>query len=110
MFGKSVDSEVPLTIQARLAAIADAGQTITYGDLARELGLRIADLTARLEQLMEEDARAGKPLRAAVLRQRMSPRQMPAPGFFEKAAELGYQISDTEAFVEDHRRRLSRPG
>jgi hypothetical protein len=99
-----------MTLEARLDAIVAAGQTITYGDLARELGLRVADLTARLEVLMEEDARAGRPLRAAVLRQRLSRRQMPAPGFFEKAAELGYQISATEAFVVDHRRRLSRRG
>ncbi|MBL8225313.1 MAG: hypothetical protein JNM50_08285 [Chromatiales bacterium] len=99
-----------MTLEARLAAIAAAGQTITYGDLARELGLRVADLTARLEQLMEEDARAGKPLRAAVLRQRLSPGQLPAPGFFEKAAALGYQVSDGEAFAKDQRRRLYRSG
>lgn len=100
----------PVTLEARLAAIAAAGETITYGDLARELGLRVADLTARLEQLMEEDARAGRPLRAAVLRQRLSPEELPAPGFFEKAADLGFRISDPGAFARDHRRRLTRPG
>lgn len=99
-----------MTLDARLAAIAAAGETITYGDLARELGLRVAGLTARLEQLMEEDARAGKPLRAAVLRQRLSAGQLPAPGFFGKAADLGFRISDHGAFVRDHRRRLMRPG
>lgn len=100
----------PMTLEARLAAIAAAGQTITYGDLAREFGLRIADLTARLEELMEEDTRAGSPFRAAVLRQRLSPEQLPAPGFFEKAAELGFRIADHGAFARDHRRRLARPG
>ena len=100
----------PVTLEARLAAIAAAGQTITYGDLARELGLRVADLTARLEQLMEEDARAGKPLRAAVLRQRLSPGQLPAPGFFDKAAGLGFQFSDHAAFARYHRRRLVGTG
>lgn len=69
----------------------------------------MAELTTRLEQLMEEDARAGRPLRAAVLRQRLSPAQLPAPGFFAKAAALGFRIADPAAFARDHRRRLSGP-
>lgn len=76
-------------LEDRLAALAAARETLTYGDLARDLGLRMADLTAQLESLMEEDAAAGKPFRAALLRQRLSPDHLPAPGFFQKAADLG---------------------
>jgi hypothetical protein len=76
-------------LELRLAALAAAGETTTYGDLARELGLRMAELTAQLEALMEEDAAQGKPFRAALLCQRLSPEGHPAPGFFAKAADLG---------------------
>jgi hypothetical protein len=79
-------------LEERLAALAVAGDTITYGDLANDLGLRMADLTAQLEQLMEEDAARNHPFRAALLRQRLSPDHLPAPGFFQKAAELGRAV------------------
>ncbi|MFN3280139.1 MAG: hypothetical protein ACK40I_00470 [Tabrizicola sp.] len=95
-----------MTLEARLAALAAARQTITYGELARDLGLRMADLTARLETLMEEDAAAGRPFRAALLRQRLSPYQLPAPGFFLKAAALGHPTDDPGAFVRSQRRAL----
>ena len=84
-----------MTLEDRLAALAAAGQTISYGDLARDLGLRIADLTAQLEALMEADAAQGKPFRAALLRQRLSSDGHPAPGFFQKAAELGHTVDIT---------------
>ena len=76
-----------MRLETRLAALAAAGQTITYGDLARELGLRMAELTAALEALMEADVAQESPFRAALLRQRLSPGGHPAPGFFQKAAE-----------------------
>ncbi len=53
-------------LEARLAELAAAGQTITYGALAHEMGWRVQDLTAALEQLMEIDAAEGRPLRAAL--------------------------------------------
>lgn len=93
-------------LEARLAALAAAGETITYGALAQELGLRMGELTAELEALMEKDAAAGKPFRAALLRQRLSPDHLPAPGFFQKAAELGQSTDDPAAFTADQRRRL----
>lgn len=93
-------------LEQRLAALAAAGETITYGDLARELGLRMGDLTAQLEALMEEDAAQGKPFRAALLRQRLSPDHLPAPGFFQKATALGADLSDPVAFTADQRRKL----
>jgi hypothetical protein len=93
-------------LEDRLAALAAAGETITYGALAQELGLRMADLTAQLEALMEADAAANRPFRAALLRQRLSPDHLPAPGFFQKAAELGQPTDDPAAFTADQRRRL----
>lgn len=98
-----------MRLEDRLAALAAAGETITYGQLARDLGLRMGELTTRLESLMEEDAARGTPFRAAVLCQRLSPDQLPAPGFFLKAADLGQQTSDPITFVADHRRRLTQP-
>jgi hypothetical protein len=86
-----------MTLEAALAALAAAGETITYGALARDLNLRVNDLTTQLETLMEEDAAAGKPFRAALLRQRLSPKYLPAPGFFHKAAALGRPDVDPEA-------------
>ena len=95
-----------MTLEQRLASLAAAGETTTYGDLARDLGLRIADLTRALEALMEEDAARGKPFRAALLCQRLSPDRLPAPGFFLKAAALGHQTSDPASFTNAHRQAL----
>ncbi|WP_103255901.1 MGMT family protein [Tabrizicola aquatica] len=90
-------------LEQRLAALAAAGQTATYGQLAKDLGLRMADLTAQLESLMEVDAATGKPFRAALLRQRLSSDHLPAPGFFLKAAALGHRTDDPTAFTKAHR-------
>ena len=79
-------------LETRLAALAAAGNTVSYGKLAKELGLRMAELTSALEALMEEDATQGHPFRAALLCQRLSADGHPAPGFFLKAAELGRTV------------------
>ena len=92
-------------LQARLAQLAAQGQTITYGALARDLGLRMASLTAALEALMEADASAGLPLRAALCRGRLLA-DLPAPGFYLKAAQLGYEWSDPARFVAELREAL----
>jgi hypothetical protein len=63
----------------------------------------MGDLTGQLESLMEQDTAAGRPLRAALLCQRLLPDRLPAPGFFQKAAALGHDISDPKAFTEHHR-------
>lgn len=94
-----------MTLENRLAAVAAAGQTITYGQLARDLGLRVAQLTAALESLMEADVAQGRPFRAALLNARGT--DLPARGFFDKAAALGADTSDPVALVALHRRRLS---
>ena len=94
-------------LPARLALLAAQGKTTTYGALAADLGCRVAELTAALERLMEEDAAAGRPLRAALLTARQS--DLPARGFFLKAAALGLVIDDPEAFVTAERKALLHP-
>lgn len=90
---------------ARLADLSARQQTTTYGALALDLGLRIAELTAALEALMEEDAALGRPFRAVVVSARGS--VLPARGFFDKAAELGRPATDPAAFVAAERLALS---
>ena len=92
-------------LEARLTALAAAGGTTTYGALARDLSWRMGELTAALERLMVEDSAAGRPLRAALLRGRLSG-DLPARGFFDTAAALGYDVSDPAGFVAWHRMAL----
>jgi hypothetical protein len=94
-------------LPARLALLAAQGKTTTYGALAADLGCRVADLTAALERLMEEDATAHRALRAVVVNARHS--DLPARGFFLKAAALGLVIDDPEAFVTAERKALLHP-
>ena len=95
-------------------ALAAAGQTITYGALARALALpgpgAIARLTTALEALMQADAAAGRPLRAAVCAGRLAG-GLPAPGFFDLALTLGvWDGRDPEGFVAGERSRLQDQG
>ena len=98
-------------LRARLMELAALGQTISYGDLARELDLpapSIATLTAMLETLMEQDAAAERPFLAAVMAGRLGD-GMPSLGFFEKAAELDAALtSDPAAFVAEQRHLLHK--
>lgn len=94
-------------LEARLALAASRGETITYGQLAREMACRIQDLTAALEALMEADAATGTPLRAALCEGRLS-QGLPAAGFFLKAAELGFDVTDPAGFVAEQREGLFR--
>jgi hypothetical protein len=80
-------------VARRLKELAAADQTITYGHLAQELGLRIGVVIAALEELMEQDHAAGRPLLAAVCVSRIHG-YLPAEGFFIKALELGIEIGD----------------
>lgn len=92
-------------LEARLAALAAADETQSYGALARDLGLRMGELTAALEQLMEQDHAAGRPLRAALCEGRLL-NGLPARGFFDKAAELGFDTTDPVTFTQNMRQRL----
>jgi hypothetical protein len=92
-------------LEARLAALGAAGQTITYGALARDLGLRMGELTAALEATMEADCARDQPLRAVVCAGRLI-NGMPAEGFFIKALALDLDVADRAAFVHAHRAAL----
>ena len=96
------------SLTARLADLAALNQTTHYGALARDLGLTgpatIARLTDALELLMDQDAAANRPLRAALVTARNS--TLPAPGFFAKAATLGLGHPDPTAFIANQRHAL----
>lgn len=98
-----------LGLDQRLAQLAAAGQTTTYGQLARDLGLTgpgtIARLTEALEALMDEDAALSQPFRAAVVSGRLA-QGLPAIGFFDKAAALGREVGDPSAFIAAERSAL----
>jgi hypothetical protein len=95
-------------LAARLAELAALNQTTTYGELARDLGLTgpatIARLTDALELLMEQDTATGAPFRAALVNARGS--SLPAPGFFAKAAAMGYDTSAPAQLIAHHRAAL----
>ena len=79
-------------LEAALDLLVRAEETVTYGDLARHLGIpgpgSIATLTEALEATMAADAGAGRPLRAALCSGRTLG-GLPAAGFFEAATRLG---------------------
>ncbi len=81
--------------------------TISYAALARDFGMRIAELTHTLERLMELDVTAGRPLLAARVISRTHP--LPARGFFDKARDLGFQFSDDAAFHAAQLTALGKP-
>ena len=97
-------------LSLRLADLAAGGKTITYGQLARDLGLTgpstIARLTTALEALMEEDAAQNRPFRAALLSGRLA-NDLPATGFFDKATALNrYHGEDPTQYVAEERAAL----
>lgn len=103
-------------LDAALDGLAAAGETVTYGDLARHLGLpgpgSIAALAEALEATMRADAAAGRPLRAALCSARARD-GLPAAGFFEVAGQLGCyagppQGPEAAAFVAATRAALFR--
>jgi hypothetical protein len=105
-------------LEAALAGLAEAGETVTYGDLARHLGIpgpgSIAALAVALEATMEADAAAGLPLRAALCAGRTRD-GLPAAGFFETAARLGRYSGPSQGpqaaeFAAAERRALFRDG
>lgn len=89
----------------RLSELAREGGTMTYGALARQLGLRMVVLTGALEQLMAEDAAVGRPYRAALCEARLG-QGMPAPGFFMAAEALSRPVAPTPQAVAEERAAL----
>ncbi len=98
-------SDLAAVLAGRLARLAADRETVGYGALAAELAVRVSDLTAALEATMEEDAARGEPLRAALLCGKLTG-GLPARGFYDKAAALGFAVDDPALFVAVHRERL----
>ena len=100
-------------LRDELVRQAQAGLPVTYRELARRLGLppprTIQRVTEALEQLIEEDVAAGRPLLSAVAVSRVRP-GIPGRGFFLKARGAGLFSGDLdgpEAFAF-HTRELQR--
>ena len=87
-------------IRVYLQEIAAFAKPITYKVLAAELELMppktIHQVTDALECLMKEDAHAGHPFIAAFVISRAR-NELPAPGFFELAQQLGRFNGDAVA-------------
>ena len=84
-------------LRAHLRGLATLRLTITYREAAKGLRLSppntILQVTDALEQIMTEDAAAGRPFIAAMVISKMRG-GLPAPGFFDCAARLGRFVDD----------------
>src|SRR5689334_1630708 len=100
-------------LREELLGQARTGLPVTYKELADRLALApprtVHRVTEALEQLMDEDAAAGRPLLAALAVSRARP-GLPARGFFLKARALGLFSGDPEGreALEFHARELRR--
>ena len=87
-----VELPLPERIRAYLAGMPTGDLPITYGQLARTMGLvspgSIATVTHALEVTMFQDARSGAPFIASLVVGKVSG-SVPGRGFFEKARSLG---------------------
>ena len=90
----------------RLGALLDQARvqrrTMTYLEVADALAIepphRIHKTTRLIEILLNEDARAGRPIRSALAVSRIR-NGRPAPGFFDRARRLGlFDGNDPEGF------------
>ena len=84
---------------AEIMAVIKNKDQITYNALAATANMtgphKIHRLTSWLEQLMAEDYYNERPLRAAVVVSKARG-GLPAPGFFDKAKELGLDFETTD--------------
>ena len=104
------EQSLPQRVRAYLEALPPGETTITYGALARALGLwmpgSVGKVTAALETTMREDAAAGRPFLAAraVSRGRT---MLPGKGFFDLARALDRGPKEGEAARDFHARELN---
>lgn len=105
------DPSLAIRIRSHLEALAPSAPTISYGALARVLGLwqpgSVRRITRALEDTMREDAHAGRPFIAARVVSRAT-YGLPAKGFFDLARDLsqGHLKNDTERAF--HAREMER--
>lgn len=101
-----------LAIPARhlLESAPAASLPMTYQQLAEALGLTpprtIQRVAQALEALMYEDAEQGRPFIAALVVSRRG--DLPAPGFFELAVQLGRFLPDPTRHAEAYRAEFQR--
>lgn len=105
------DPSLAIRIRSHLEALAPSAPTISYGALARVLGLwqpgSARRITRALEDTMREDAHAGRPFIVASVVSRAT-YGLPAKGFFDLARDLsqGHLKNDTERAF--HAREMER--
>ncbi|RDC67743.1 hypothetical protein DLJ49_20765 [Rhodovulum sp. 12E13] len=103
------EQTLPTRLRAHLEALPPDDIPITYGALARALGLwmpgSVGKVTAALETTMHEDAAAGRPFLAAraVSRGRT---MLPGKGFFDLAHALDRGPKEGETERDFHAREL----
>jgi NFU1 iron-sulfur cluster scaffold homolog, mitochondrial len=109
----AADEERDLTarVRAHLEGLPAAQLPITYGALARALGLwvpgSVGRVTRALEATMREDAAAGRPFIAAHVVGR-GREALPGRGFFDLARALSRGPREGESERDFHARELSR--
>jgi hypothetical protein len=88
----AVTGEITVRLRTHLQALATLRSPIIYREVAKWLRLSpphtIRQVTDALEQLMAEDAAAGRPFIAVMVISKWRG-GLPAPGFFDCAARLG---------------------
>ena len=97
-------------IRAYLNGLPVKDLPITYGQLARAMGLympgSIAKITQALEETMVQDARTGAPFVAALVVSKASG-TIPARGFFEQAHKVGRGVQSGEDDETFHNREFN---
>ncbi len=93
----TVTGEITVRLRAHLQALATLRLPIVYREVAKRLRLSpphtIHQVTQALEQLMAEDAAAGRPFIATMVISKWRG-DLPARGFFDCAAQLGRFAGD----------------
>ncbi|TLF53031.1 hypothetical protein FEI13_02695 [Halomonas urmiana] len=104
------DPDLPPRLRAWLERLPEAQLPVTYQQAAEAMGLApprtIQRVALALEALMREDAAAGRPLIAALVISRRG--ELPRPGFFELAVELGRLPADPAGHEIAYRQELDR--
>ncbi|WP_245888746.1 hypothetical protein [Halomonas denitrificans] len=104
------DPDLPRRLRAWLERLPEAQLPVTYQQAAEALGLvpprTIQRVALALEALMREDAAAGRPLIAALVVSRRG--ELPRPGFFELAVELGRLPADSAAHERAYRQEVKQ--
>jgi NFU1 iron-sulfur cluster scaffold homolog, mitochondrial len=103
------EDDLAARVRAYLQDLAADETPVTYGALARSLGLwapgSVGKVTRALEVTMREDARAGRPFIAARAVGR-GPDRLPGKGFFQLARALTRGPQDGESEADFHAREL----